>query len=117
LAGTRVLVVEDEYLIADDLSRALSEAGASIVGPVGTVEHADKAITAGQLDGAILDLNLRGDMAFSVAERLHAQSVPFVIVSGYGTNALPEQLRDWPSLEKPVSSAKVIDSLARELGR
>lgn len=114
LEGARILVVEDEFLIADDLARALAQAGGVPVGPVGTVEQARTQLARGGADAAVLDINLRGDMAFSLAEELSA-SLPCVIVSGYGRAALPESLANVPSLEKPVNHDKVISLLAQQL--
>ena len=117
LQGIRVLVVEDEYFIADDLSRALHAAGAKTVGPASTVEQATAILAAQPVDAAILDLNLRGDMAVEFVERLSASGLPCVIVSGYGHDSLPESLAEVPSLEKPVRYENVISCLAGQLSR
>jgi len=116
LQGAKVLIVEDEFLIADDLARMLSAAGAIPIGPVGTVEQAKTKWAHSGADAAVLDLNLRGDMAFSLAEELSAR-LPCVIVSGYGPATLPESLAEIPALEKPVDHQKVISLLAQQLGR
>lgn len=116
LQGAKVLIVEDEFLIADDLARMLSAAGAIPIGPVGTVEQAKTQLAHSGADAAVLDLNLRGDMAFSLAEELSAR-LPCVIVSGYGPATLPESLAEIPALEKPVDHQKVISLLAQQLGR
>ena len=114
LENARVLIVEDEYFIADDLARALGTAGAIAVGPVSTIAQADEILSSGKVDAAILDLNLRGNMAYSLAERL-AASLPLVIVSGYSGDAFPDSLRDLPRLEKPVSCEAIIAKLAEQL--
>ena len=113
LLGTRVLIVEDEYYLADDLSRALVQAGADVVGPVGTLDQAIERVDAGGFDCAIVDMNLRGDFAFAVVERLEAAGIPFVVATGYNQNALPETLRDAPRLEKPFSQHELIGLLVR----
>lgn len=115
LENARVLIVEDEYFIADDLARALGTAGAIAVGPVGTIAQADEILSSGKVDAAILDLNLRGNMAYSLAERLAAARLPLVIVSGYSGDALPESLRTLPRLEKPVSCEAIIAKLSEQL--
>ncbi len=117
LDGAKVLVVEDEYFIADDLARALDAAGADPIGPAGTVDQARRLLKNQRVDAAILDLNLRGDMAVDFVEQLSAAGVPCVIVSGYGRGSLPESLEAIPSLEKPVSYEKVIEMVRNVLGR
>ena len=82
--GARVLILEDEYFIADDLARALREAGGEPVGPVSTVKQAEELVALGGLDAAILDLNLRGEMASDFIRRLATAELPCLIVSGYG---------------------------------
>ena len=113
LAGTRVLIVEDEYYLADDLSRALSGAGADVVGPVGTLDEADRKVTEGGFDCAVVDMNLRGDFAYAVAERLGGSGVPFVVTTGYNQSSLPEALADVPRVEKPFAPRDVVDLLVR----
>ena len=116
LDGARVLILEDEYLLADDLARALRNAGAEPVGPVATVEEAETLAATAQLDAAILDLNLRGRMATDFVQRLAAARLPCLIVSGYGEDAIRE-VSDVQSLEKPVSTEKVMKVLAEELAK
>jgi CheY-like chemotaxis protein len=113
LSGTRVLVVEDEYYLADDLSRALSSAGADIVGPVGTLAEAERKVSEGVFDCAVLDMNLRGNFAYSVAERLGVAGVPFVVATGYNQSSLPEAFAEVPRVEKPFAPRDVVDLLVR----
>jgi DNA-binding response OmpR family regulator len=115
LEGVRVLIVEDEFFLADDLARALRQAGAEPVGPVATVEQAEDLIEGEQVDAAILDLNLRGKVASEFVERLASTGLPCLIVSGYGDDGLTESIRKVSKLEKPVSPATVMASLAKEL--
>lgn len=117
LAGARVLILEDEFFLADDLARALRDAGGEPVGPVATIEQAEKILARERLDGAILDLNLRGEMASDFAERLAARELPCVIVSGYGEDGLPDPLTRLRRLEKPVSAPAVMEALKGELAR
>jgi DNA-binding NtrC family response regulator len=115
LDGARILIVEDEYYLAEDLADALKGAGAEVVGPVGSLRQAEAPLGSGDLDGALIDMNLRGEPAFALAERLQAAGVPFVIVSGYSREALPASLAKVPRLEKPVDSAQAVTALARLL--
>lgn len=117
LKGAKVLILEDEYFLADDLARALRDAGAQPVGPVNTVQQAEELVASESPDAAILDLNLRGEMASDFVERLSTTDVRCVIVSGYAIDAFPELVCSAPRLEKPVSPAFVVDSLAAELAR
>ncbi len=117
LRGARVLIVEDEFLIADDLARALRDAGGEAVGPVGTVEQAEEMVRRRSIDAAIVDVNLRGKMASEFISRLAATKLPCLIVSGYGEAALPDCVSGVARLEKPVSPASVVAALANELAR
>ena len=102
-AGRRVLVVEDDYMMAQDLRRDLQKLGATVVGPVPRVPEALRLIaTQGALDGAILDVNLSGEMVYPVADVLRARGIPFVFSTGYGEWALPEAYKQVPRCEKPI---------------
>jgi CheY-like chemotaxis protein len=103
LTGRRVLVVEDEYAIARELAQVLREAGAIVVGPVPTVQAALAAIDAeAALDVAVLDLNLRGEASYEVADALDRLGVRYVFTSGYSRSSLPQRYRDRVMCEKPV---------------
>ena len=114
LVGRRVLVVEDEMLIALVVEEALADCGVVVVGPVSTVDAALALAAAETLDAAVLDVTVRGGQTFPVAERLLARGVPFVLASGYGDWALPEGLRDRPRLVKPFKPQELQDRV-REL--
>lgn len=117
LEGVRVLILEDEFYLADDLARALRDVGADPVGPVGTLEEAEDLVESGRFDAAVLDLNLHGEMAADFIRRLATAKVPCLIVSGYAEDALPESVVGIRRLEKPVSPSAVIECLADELVR
>ncbi|HEV7249894.1 MAG TPA: hypothetical protein VGN93_23195 [Shinella sp.] len=107
-----VLVVEDEYLIAVDLVDALEAHGAVVVGPVSGIREAIRAIEeATELDGAILDLNLRGEISLPVADLLRVRNIPFVLTTGYGRENLPEALVQIPLVAKPFEASEVIGTL------
>ena len=113
LSGMRVLVVEDEYYIADDLRRGLAGAGAQIIGPVGSVAQAEAALETGDFDCAVLDLNLHGETADVVADQLKIMEIPFSIATGYGSSAIPARHEDVPRLEKPFDPAQVVEQISR----
>jgi DNA-binding response OmpR family regulator len=117
LQGSRVLVLEDEFFLADDLARALRDAGAEPVGPVSTIGQAEELVARERVDAAILDVNLHGEMASDFIERLAKTEMPCLIVSGYGEDALPEAVANVARVEKPVSPTVVVLSLAAELSR
>lgn len=115
LEGRNVLVVEDEYFIADDMRRVFEENGATVIGPVGSVEDALAILSeAPPIDGAVLDINLRQTMVFPIADLLRQRGVPFVFATGYESIVIPERLRDAVHCEKPVEAARIADALFGE---
>lgn len=108
LDGKRILVVEDEYLIAADLKRALADHGAEVVGPVGDLKRGLALARVGGLDAAVLDINLEGDDAFPIADVLQEAGVRFVFLTGYDAWALPEAYAETPTLAKPYASVAVV---------
>jgi DNA-binding response OmpR family regulator len=112
LRGARILIVEDEYYIADDMAAALRLQGAEVLGPVGTVDEAFVIVSEGAFDCAILDMNLRGDMAYPLADRLTEAGVPFVIATGYNSASLPDRFSAVPRVEKPVDPEVVLAAVA-----
>jgi len=110
--GRCVLVVEDEYFLADCLACDLRETGAVVVGPVGSVEDALALVEAAErLDGAVVDINLHGEMAFPVADALIARGVPLVFATGYDHASLPKAYAAIPGCQKPVDMAWVAGML------
>ena len=117
LSGRRVLVVEDEYFLADDISRALRSVGAEVAGPVGEVEDALRILHDGSvLDGAVLDVNLRSEMVFPIAQELRARHVPFVFTTGYDPVSIAPEFRDVLLWEKPSDIAAMIRGLCGLIG-
>jgi DNA-binding response OmpR family regulator len=106
-AGYRILVVEDEMLIAMDIATALEELGCEVIGPASTLETALQLARDTALDAAILDVTIRGGKSYPVAYELLGQDIPFVLASGYGNWAIPEALRDCPRLTKPFTTAEL----------
>jgi CheY-like chemotaxis protein len=115
LAGLTVLVAEDEFFVAEDLVYALEARGAIVVGPVASVAHALERLEATPaLDGAVLDINLKGEMVFPVADALLARGVPFVFATGYDQTILPERFASFVRCEKPVDPDDVARALMRK---
>lgn len=115
LAGLRILVAEDEYFIAQDLYEELRGRGAEVAGPVATVSDALAAIAEGNLDGAVIDLNLGGVHAFEVVDALVARGVPAVLATGYDADFVPVRFADMPRVDKPADSAAVTAILTAEI--
>lgn len=117
LSGMNVLVVEDAFLLARDLADELLAAGCAVVGPVPTVNQALERIDGLALDGAVLDINLRGERSFPLAEHLAARGVPLLFLTGYDSaTVFPEQFREIPRLSKPVDRQAFLEAVARFRG-
>ncbi|MGV9005316.1 MAG: response regulator [Brevundimonas sp.] len=117
LTGRRVLIVEDESLVAMLLETILEDMGCIPVGPASTVEEGlTMAEDEAPLDAALLDVNVAGQQIFPVAAILRARGVPFVFSTGYGEGGLPDEWRGQPTLQKPFSEAAIRDALMKALG-
>ena len=110
-AKFRILVVEDETLIAVMIEDTLVELGCEIVGPTGRLDTALQLANEGKFDAAVLDVTIRGGKVYPVAEQLVAHGIPFVFASGYGDWALPETLRNKPRLMKPFTISALEDRI------
>jgi CheY-like chemotaxis protein len=118
VAGRRVLVVEDEYLLASKIAGAFAKLGVETIGPVGTVKRALELVEhSGHLDGAVLDIKLRDGMVFPVAEALRARGVPFVFTTGYNKHAIPDRYKDVARYEKPFDPAQAARALFSDAGQ
>jgi CheY-like chemotaxis protein len=113
LRGLRILVVEDEPLCAYDMCQGLIEAGAIIVGPAHSVDEAIELLESTLvLHGAVLDINLHGEVVFEVAAALARRGVPFVFASGYDSDVRPEPFTTIPHFQKPVEPSEVAEVLS-----
>lgn len=110
LPGKRILVVEDEPLIAMDIVSTLTEAGCVIVGPTGNLEEAIELAGTG-CDGALLDANLGGAPVDKLAAALTGRAIPFAFVSGYGVDALPASFRGTTLLAKPFTARQLVETV------
>ncbi len=111
LAGCRVMVVEDEFLVAMLLENILQDEGVIIVGPFGRVLPAIEAAERAELDLAVLDVNVAGEKIHPVAEALSRRGVPFLLLSGYGAAAAPDH-PDWPVCSKPFDRKALLKRLS-----
>jgi CheY-like chemotaxis protein len=110
--GRRILVVEDEALIALMIERRLKELGYVVVGPVGKLASALHLIGTVHFDAALLDVTIRGGKVYPVAEHLLQRGIPFVLASGYSEWSLPENLRNQPRLTKPFRINELDEQIA-----
>lgn len=112
LAGHRVLVVEDEELIGMMLADLLEDLGAAVAGPVASVAEAVRLVEQEVLTGALLDLSLRGETAYPVADRLQERGVPYIFITGYGQGHLAPRHAQAPVLSKPFGPDQLASVLA-----
>ena len=103
LEGIRVLIVEDEFLVATLIEDMLTSAGCVVSGPIPRLAEALDAVDCGTFDAAVLDVNLGGDRVYPVADALSRRNVPFVFVTGYGTGVLPYNM---PSARASASRSR-----------
>ncbi|MGJ4944822.1 response regulator [Bradyrhizobium sp. HKCCYLS1011] len=116
LAGRSILIVEDEYFLADDLAGELKRRGADVIGPVSEVLDAQTILRSGQpIDAALLDINLRNEMIFPFARALRARDIRFVFTTGYEKSSIRPEFADVPLWEKPLDVLAVADGLAELL--
>ena len=109
----RVLLVEDEVIVGMMMKDVLTEIGFHVVGPFGKVSDAIEVIDRERLGAAVLDVNLRGEMIYGLADELTGRGVPLVFVTGYGPEAIDARFANVPVLQKPVDSAALRRVLTR----
>jgi CheY-like chemotaxis protein len=116
LRDRRILVVEDEYLVAMSLAEALQDAGSIVLGPVSSVDKAIKTIESEpHIDGAVLDVNLGGVLAYPVADMLIARKIPFVFTSGYEDNVLRNRYAHVKNCPKPYLFRAIEEALVEAM--
>lgn len=114
LSGQTVLVVEDEYFMASDLAAALSSAKADVLGPCPSEAATHKLLETERPTAAVVDLNLGGGgPRFEIARLLKEKGVPFVFLTGYDPDVIPQDMRDIMRLQKPIPLRDVVEAVAR----
>jgi DNA-binding NtrC family response regulator len=114
--GARVLVVEDGWQVADSLKLLLDQVGMITVGPAATPEDARRLAIQCPLELAIVDVNLKGEMAYELMDWLHDRGTPVIVISGY--HDLPAQLKRYSAiLYKPFTPAALLTTVRRAIGR
>lgn len=116
LAGRRVLLVEDEMLIAMVIEAALEDEGVTVVGPFGRLAQAIDAAGREQVDAALLDVNLAGQYVYPVADILEQRGIPFLFLTGYGGVETPAGRAPWRSISKPFRTNELLNGLGDMIG-
>ena len=111
----RVLLVEDEMVVAEMLRRMLDDLGYSVVGTAKAVDEAIRMIERADIHAVVLDVNLDGQMSYPVADELNSRGIPFVFSTGYGGEVLPYGYKGTPLLRKPLHRSGLDGALARLL--
>lgn len=117
LDGLSVLVLEDDFYLAEDARYALESAGASVVGPFSSLLQALVEAERRKADCALVDVNLGAGPSFEPAERLLKLGVPVIFVTGYDHGVIPEALSKLPCLQKPVEGHKIVAAVEKACGR
>lgn len=115
LTGLRVLIVEDDYFVANECAGVLREQGADVLGPVPDAARGREIISEETPDCVLLDVNLRGDYAFELASELLDLHIPIIFTTGYDRFFLPPGLRDAPCLQKPIESHVLVRLIQGEV--
>jgi len=110
-SGTRVLIVEDEFLLAEETRRKLEALGSTVIGPTPDVDKALEYLDTTQVDAAILDIYVAGEFVFPVAERLQDMGIPFVFASAYDAKVIPPRFEGFVLCEKPFELEKIAQAL------
>ncbi|MBW9091381.1 response regulator [Rhizobium wenxiniae] len=110
-AGKHILIVEDEYFLADETRQKLEQLGSTVIGPAANVQDALELLTTSEIDGAILDVHLGDEFVFPVAERLDEANIPFVFATGYDASVIPAKFSGFTLCEKPTELGKIASAL------
>ena len=111
----RVLIVEDEAMIAMLVEDMVLDFGSEVVGPVANVNDAINLARSAELDAAILDINVSGSVIFPVADILTERGIPLIFATGYGSRGLPPRFQNSPTLPKPFSYQSLEEALRTAL--
>lgn len=120
LAGRRVMVVEDEILVAMLIEDILVDEQCVVLGPYGDLDEALKAARTERMDLALLDMNLRGRLSLPLAELLTQRGIPFLLLTGYGEGAgqmMSAKAHSWPICAKPFTSQGLVSAISGLMSR
>lgn len=111
--GCRVLVVESNYFISQDIAAMLREARVEVVGPFANIRDALEALKTTGIDAALIDLRLAKESGFPLAASLSQRAIPFAFCRDYDPEAIPERFHEAPLIEKPFNPGAVISAVFR----
>lgn len=112
LKGARVLVLEDNGILAEELRELLQQFECNVIGPVKTAAAAEEVLREQVIEAAVLDINLNGERTFAPADAMRDAGIPFLFISGYSRSSVPERFKDVPFLEKPVVHAELASAVS-----
>jgi DNA-binding response OmpR family regulator len=113
LSGYQVLIVEDDYFVAMDLCSTLRARGATVVGPAPNIGAGRDLARGRAIDCALLDVNVRGEQVFALAQELQSRGVRPIFTTGYDAEFIPPHLQDMMYLQKPVDAGQLVQSIRR----
>ncbi|CAN7763552.1 response regulator [Ensifer sp. NM-2] len=111
LTGYRILVAEDDYLQADEISRIIRKTGAVVVGPFPSVNSCMQQIATSEISGAVVDINMGKGPCFEIARWLKERAVPFFFLTGYDHQSVPSEFSTMLRLQKPVAEDELVSTL------
>ena len=112
LDGRKILLVEDEYLIAEDVAAVLREAGGEVIGPASSLPMAVRLTEQSALiDAAVLNIDLQGVAVYPLADELLGRGVPFLFLTGYGEDQIPDNYSGIRCCNKPVSAGSLLNEV------
>lgn len=117
LRDIEVLVLEDDYYLADDARQILEGAGARVIGPFSDAAEAVSVAGERTPSCALVDINLGAGPSFTAAKALLAHGVPIILVTGYDGDSIPPELGEIPRLQKPFDLDKILNAVRSACGR
>jgi DNA-binding response OmpR family regulator len=112
LTGRSVLVIEDDFYLADDVRQTLEDAGAHVLGPVSSVEDALALVERTKPDCALVDINLGAGPSFESAWALRSRNIPMIFLTGYDASTIPSEFADVPRVAKPMEARGLLATVA-----
>ncbi len=112
LSGLRILIVEDDYFTAQDTRRILERAGGTVIGPFGDLPEVMATGLGQPLDAAVVDIGLRGETAYRLADALEDRGVPYLFATAYDAGVVPERFAIVPLLQKPFGGPDLVRLVA-----
>jgi DNA-binding response OmpR family regulator len=113
LEGKRILLAEDDHEVGDYLRKTLEQAGGAVSGPARSLSHCNELLDTEGFDGAVLDIRLTDGSAINIVDRLRLQTIPFILITGYPGQALPQKVLAAPLLAKPAAYKSLVSVAAK----